>query len=71
MDILKAEIALKRKTYGGADARPAKYMRRGDIERMEMERKAKEEREAKERSEEEQQEREKGILMESKVSAGV
>ena len=36
MDALKAELALKRKNLEGVpapDGRPAKYMRRGDLER--------------------------------------
>lgn len=54
MDALKAELASKRKAFDvppAADARPTKYMRRGDIERLkeEQERKAKEERLARER----------------------
>ena len=58
MDALKAEIALKRKTLDVPvpdGARPNKYMRRGDLERLkeEQERKEKEEREEKEREREE------------------
>ncbi len=53
MDALKAEIALKRKTFQDVPPtdRPAKYMRRGDIERLkeEQERKEREDKEAKER----------------------
>ncbi|KAK7686135.1 hypothetical protein QCA50_010947 [Cerrena zonata] len=55
MDALMAEIALKRKTMDDvpAAARPTKYMRRGDIERLkeEQERKEREEKEAKKREE--------------------
>lgn len=46
MDALKAEIALKRKTFGSdVGSRPTKYVRRGDIERIkqEEEQKAKQE----------------------------
>lgn len=55
MDALKAEIASKRKALQddpAASARPNKYMRRGDIEKL------KEEQELKERQEKEQKENE-------------
>ncbi|KAI0688096.1 Prp18 domain-containing protein [Cytidiella melzeri] len=56
MNALKAELALKRKTLEAipvADARPTKYMRRGDLERLkeEQERKVKEEKAAREQEE--------------------
>lgn len=62
MDALKAEIASKRKAMPTLDARPSKYMRRGDIERLreEAERKEREEKEAKLKAEKEKaQEKEK------------
>ena len=64
MDALKAEIALKRKTLdvpAPEGARPNKYMRRGDLERLkeEQERKEKEEREERRRQEREREERER------------
>lgn len=63
MDALKAEIALKRKTFDVpvGDGRPNKYMRKGDIERLkeEQERKAREEKEAKEKEEKEKKEAER------------
>ena len=34
MDKLKAEILSKRKARAETDARPAKYMRRGDLEKL-------------------------------------
>lgn len=51
MDALKAEIATKRKALEQVPARPSKYIRRGDLERLkeEEERKAREEKEAAER----------------------
>ncbi|OCH94892.1 Prp18-domain-containing protein [Obba rivulosa] len=64
MDALKAEIALKRKAIQQDPvpnaARPTKYMRRGEIERLkeEQERQEKEEKEAREREERERKERE-------------
>lgn len=53
MEALKAEIALKRKSVNNDTSRPAKYMRRGDVEKMkeEQERKEREEKETKEREE--------------------
>jgi hypothetical protein len=45
MDALKAELANKRKALSTDVARPAKYMRRGDIERIEQEKREQEERE--------------------------
>jgi pre-mRNA-splicing factor 18 len=48
MDFLKSEIASKRKTLDTTtDARPAKYMRKGDVARLkeEEERKAREDKE--------------------------
>ncbi|EMD33295.1 hypothetical protein CERSUDRAFT_57173 [Gelatoporia subvermispora B] len=64
MDALKAEIALKRKAIQEDPvlngARPTKYMRRGELERLkeEQERKEREEKEAREREERERKERE-------------
>ncbi|KAF8602835.1 Prp18-domain-containing protein [Ceratobasidium sp. AG-I] len=58
MDFLKAEIAAKRKPADGLDSRPQKYMRKGDIERLKREQKAKEE-EAKRQVAKEEQEPEK------------
>lgn len=63
MDALKAEIATKRKALQEDPvlaARPTKYMRRGELERLkeERERKEKEEKEAKEKEEREKRERE-------------
>jgi len=54
MDGLLAEVAAKRKTIDSDSSRPRKYMRRGDIERLQEEeaRKAKEE---KQRGEQEAQ----------------
>jgi pre-mRNA-splicing factor 18 len=56
MDALKAEIAAKRKNLEdpGVAARPTKYMRRGDLERLkeEEERKVQEETRKKEEEEE-------------------
>ncbi|KAL7279385.1 hypothetical protein ACG7TL_007226 [Trametes sanguinea] len=64
MDALKAEIAMKRKALEvpvPEGARPTKYMRRGELERLreEQERKEREEREAKLREEREREERER------------
>ncbi|PCH42614.1 Prp18-domain-containing protein [Wolfiporia cocos MD-104 SS10] len=63
MNALKAEIAVKRKALQEDPvlaARPTKYLRRGELERLreERERKEKEEKEAKEREEREGQARE-------------
>ena len=60
MDALKAEIAVKRKALTEDTARPSKYMRRGDLERLreERERKEREEKEARQREERERKERE-------------
>ena len=59
MDILKAEIAAKRKASEGVNERPKKYMRKGDIERMKLEEEQREkeekERQAKEKEEQERQ----------------
>ncbi|KAI0636169.1 pre-mRNA splicing factor [Trametes polyzona] len=64
MDALKAEIAVKRKALEVPvpdGARPTKYIRRGELERLkeEQERKEREEREAKLREEREREERER------------
>ncbi|KAJ1308017.1 hypothetical protein OPQ81_002088 [Rhizoctonia solani] len=56
MDFLKAEIAAKRKSTEDASARPQKYMRKGDIERLKREQKEAEE-EAKRQAAKEEQER--------------
>ena len=55
MDALRAEINSKRKALQDESARPTKYMRRGEIERMKEEAKA---RELKEREEAQQREEE-------------
>lgn len=74
MDALKAELASKRKALDVppvADARPTKYMRRGDIERLkeEQERKAKEERLTREREQADKAEAERRAgLNKGKVS---
>jgi pre-mRNA-splicing factor 18 len=57
MDALKAELALKRKAFDTAkteDARPTKYVRRGDLERLkeEQERKSKDKKAARTQEEE-------------------
>lgn len=51
MDALKAEIALKRKTLDAspAEARPTKYMRKGDLAKLQEEEEARKAREEKER----------------------
>lgn len=64
MDALKAEIALKRKALdvpASDGARPNKYMRKGDLERLreEQERKEREEKEESLRLEREREERER------------
>ena len=64
MDALKAEIALKRKALdipAPEGAKPSKYMRRGDIERLkeEQEKREAEAREEKRRQEREREERER------------
>lgn len=53
MDFLKAEIAGKRKALDETTARPNKYMRKGDIEKLKEEemRKQKEEKERAEKEE--------------------
>jgi hypothetical protein len=54
MDALKAVVAEKRKAIeqeNGSSQRPAKYLRRGDIERLKEEEKAREETERREREE--------------------
>lgn len=48
MEALKAEVAAKRKALQDDTGRPTKYMRRGDIERLQEEQQVKE---AKEREE--------------------
>lgn len=55
MDALKAEIASKRKALEEVPARPNKYMRRGDLERLKEE----EERKAREKQAEERERLEK------------
>ena len=58
LDILKAEIAVKRKALtddSTASVRPNKYMRKGELERLKLEQEQKE-REEKERKEREQEE---------------
>jgi pre-mRNA-splicing factor 18 len=42
MEALKAELAMKRKNLTDSSDRPNKYMRRGDIEKMEREKERKE-----------------------------
>jgi pre-mRNA-splicing factor 18 len=42
MDALRAEIASKRKALPEAEARPTKYMRKGDLQRLQEEREARE-----------------------------
>jgi hypothetical protein len=56
MDILKAELA-KRKAQEDPSARPGKYMRKGDIERIkeDEERKAREDKERRKLEEEEEE----------------
>lgn len=52
MDALKAVVAEKRKAIeeeNGSSQRPAKYLRRGEIERLKEEEKAREETERRER----------------------
>ncbi|KAI0084101.1 pre-mRNA splicing factor [Irpex rosettiformis] len=73
MDALKAELALKRKTLDilpVEDARPAKYMRRGDIERLkeEQERMVREENLAREREENEKIEAEQFAILNKEQS---
>ena len=54
MDALKAVVAEKRKAIAednGSVERPAKYLRRGEIERLKEEAKAREERERREQEE--------------------
>jgi len=58
MEALKAEIALKRKSAQGDSNRPAKYMRRGEIEKLKEEQE-KQEREVKEAKELEAKEAQK------------
>ncbi|THH28234.1 hypothetical protein EUX98_g5947 [Antrodiella citrinella] len=57
MEALKAEIALKRKLNQSDSNRPAKYMRRGEIEKLkeDQEKQEKDAREAKERAAKEQE----------------
>ena len=76
MDALKAEIAVKRKALEipVADlARPTKYMRRGELERLkeEQERKEREEKEEKRRLEREREEREREERRREKAAARV
>ncbi|OBZ72261.1 Pre-mRNA-splicing factor 18 [Grifola frondosa] len=74
MDALKAEIVLKRKALEPSDgAKPSKYMRRGDIERLkeEQERKEKEEKEKKLREETEREEREREERKRERANAKV
>ncbi|KAH9848410.1 pre-mRNA splicing factor [Lenzites betulinus] len=73
MDALKAEIAVKRKALEPEGARPTKYMRRGELERLreEQENKEKEEKETKAREEREREEREREERRRQKVAAGV
>ncbi|VDB94273.1 unnamed protein product [Peniophora sp. CBMAI 1063] len=71
MDILKAEIAAKRKAGEGDNGRPKKYMRKGDIERMrlEEEQRAKEEKERLAREQEEQARQAKAAAAAAKEAA--
>ncbi|KAI0350064.1 pre-mRNA splicing factor [Trametes cingulata] len=74
MDALKAEIAVKRKALEipvPEGARPTKYMRRGELERLkeEQERKEREEREARLREEREREEREREERRREKAAA--
>lgn len=58
MDFLKAEIAAKRKSADESNARPQKYMRKGDIERLKREQQEQEEANRFAREEQERKERE-------------
>ncbi|KAL1949790.1 hypothetical protein VTO73DRAFT_8671 [Trametes versicolor] len=74
MDALKAEIAVKRKALAvpaSEGARPTKYMRRGDLERLkeEQEKKEREEKEARLREEREREEREREERRREKAAA--
>ncbi|KAI0774965.1 pre-mRNA splicing factor [Trametes elegans] len=74
MDALKAEIAVKRKALdipAPEGARPTKYMRRGELERLreEQERKEREEKEARLREEREREEREREERRRQKAAA--
>lgn len=76
MDALKAEIAVKRKALAvpaAEGARPTKYMRRGDLERLkeEQEKKEREEKEARLREEREREEREREERRREKAAAKV
>ncbi|KAH0584993.1 hypothetical protein H2248_008264 [Termitomyces sp. 'cryptogamus'] len=64
MDALRAEINSKRKALQDESVRPNKYMRRGDIERMKEEAKA---REQKEREEAQQREEAKALVRKEKL----
>lgn len=74
MDILKAEIAAKRKAVEVDTDRPKKYMRKGDIERMrlEEEQRAREEKEraAREKEEQESQAKVRSIAVTFAVGVG-
>lgn len=76
MDALKAEIAVKRKALAvpaSEGARPTKYMRRGDLERLkeEQEKKEREEKEARLQEEREREEREREERRREKAAAKV
>ncbi|KAI0671978.1 pre-mRNA splicing factor [Trametes maxima] len=75
MDALKAEIAVKRKALeipAPEGARPTKYMRRGELERLkeEQEKKEKEEKETRLKEEREREEREREQRRREKAAAG-
>lgn len=65
MDALKAEIASKRKALDEVPARPNKYMRRGDLERLQKE----EERKAREKQAAERERLEKEKAEQASASA--
>lgn len=76
MDALKAEIAVKRKALelpASEGARPTKYMRRGELERLkeEQEKKEREEKEAKIKEKREREEQEREERRRQKAAAGV
>ncbi|KAI0833745.1 pre-mRNA splicing factor [Trametes gibbosa] len=75
MDALKAEIAVKRKALelpASEGARPTKYMRRGELERLkeEQEKKEREEKEAKIKEKREREEQEREERRRQKAAAG-
>lgn len=66
LDALKAEIAVKRKATPDDSARPSKYMRRGELEKLKAEQEAKE-REEKEKARQQRKEQEEREAAETKA----